>query len=100
MIVHQTDRVMVTYGIFRGFRVRDKASGRVARATPWLKRHLAEMHAHLKQRGFDSMNDDDVKAAFWDYFIELFEAPPDGLFHRAVASMPLDEAAGHVLLRL
>ena len=97
MIIYEADDATVLCGIFRGVRVKFHKVGRTMKATPWLKHHLVTVHNEMKSLGFDTMTDDAAKAAYWDYFIDLFGSPPNGLHHRAVASAPVSDAVDQIL---
>ncbi|PZQ99911.1 MAG: hypothetical protein DI533_04575 [Cereibacter sphaeroides] len=96
MKIYESDFGIVEKGWLSGFKFTIKATGRRLGATPFIKHHLAAVHYGLKSRGLDSFNDPKVKAAYWNYFLDLASSPPNGLHHQAIASMPIETAIKEV----
>ncbi len=96
MIIYESDEGRVEKGFFTGFKFMI-SDGYMVRATPWMKHQMGALNAELRRRGRDPIREKQIFTAFWEYFLDLAHSPPNGLAHRAEASLPIAEVADFIL---
>ncbi|MBL4761754.1 MAG: hypothetical protein JKY93_03535 [Gammaproteobacteria bacterium] len=91
MQIYQSKNGCVEKGWITSLKITTYPTGRIQRPTKFIKALIAKVHYELKSQGFDTLNDPTVKAAFWEYIIDLMRSPPNDWHHQAVASQSLGD---------
>lgn len=100
MFIYGSENGTVEKGIFSGFRFRLSGSGRVVKATPWMKYQMGAISHQLTLHAIDVTVDEWPKTVFWEYFLDLAASPANGLHHQAAASTPLAEVVDDLLRQI